>query len=458
MNLRYITMTESLKTIVWAVAVIGFGMPGAAQSAPPISWEGQARPIMELTPERSTGLDRLLVAYTTDGLTLVINEYEGMRGELYAYTSRGGGFAEKVEGVTYSGNQGRLAHPAGDTGYILEYGDTRFYFWLTDYSVHRLDMTGITFPAESECGMAQVTITGTGDAIHYYSINGRRLTLSREIQLEYNTMLWNEEAVNYVVTPSLMETENVGTVYVTPAPLCDTQFTAAGDRFLEYWGEQQQVSSDTYRTRSVEVHTSATQTGLPEEGSNQIASQTEGLGGSAPANISFTAWVTDAVIHKEWQFASDAQFEDITHRFNQQDIDYEFREEGTVYVRFVGSNDDGSCTAEGDVYTVQIGSSELKCPNAFTPGASEGINDIWKVSYRSLIKFSCSIFDRYGTQLYHFTDPQDGWNGKYKGKLVKPGVYFYVIEAEGADGKRYKEAGDINILRYNSNGSVQPAE
>ena len=40
-----------------------------------------------------------------------------------------------------------------------------------------------------------------------------------------------------------------------------------------------------------------------------------------------------------------------------------------------------------------------------------------------------------------------GWDGKYKGKYVKPGVYYYVIEAKGADGKEYKKKGDINILR-----------
>lgn len=176
------------------------------------------------------------------------------------------------------------------------------------------------------------------------------------------------------------------------------------------------------------------------------------LGGSAPADVSFKAYITDAVLHSEWQFATDAQFEDITHRFNQQDLDYTFTEEGTVYVRFVGSNFDGSCTAESDVYTVSIGASDLKIPNAFSPGASEGVNDIWKVSYKSLLEFKCWIFNRYGTQLFYFDNPEDGWDGKYNGKLVPPGVYFYVIEAKGSDGKQYKKGGDINILRYNPNG------
>lgn len=50
--------------------------------------------------------------------------------------------------------------------------------------------------------------------------------------------------------------------------------------------------------------------------------------------------------------------------------------------------------------------------------------------------------------MYHFKDPAGGWDGRYKGKLVAPGVYYYVIKAKGADGKNYKRSGDINILRF----------
>ena len=46
----------------------------------------------------------------------------------------------------------------------------------------------------------------------------------------------------------------------------------------------------------------------------------------------------------------------------------------------------------------------------------------------------------------HLTDPSQGWDGRYGGKLVKSGVFFYVIQAEGADGKKYKLSGDINVL------------
>lgn len=36
---------------------------------------------------------------------------------------------------------------------------------------------------------------------------------------------------------------------------------------------------------------------------------------------------------------------------------------------------------------------------------------------------------------------------KKGGKYVAPGVYFYVIEATGSDGKPIKRKGSINILR-----------
>ena len=68
------------------------------------------------------------------------------------------------------------------------------------------------------------------------------------------------------------------------------------------------------------------------------------------------------------------------------------------------------------------------------------------MSYRSLVSYSCHIFNRLGKQLFSSTDPAQGWDGKIGGKYVPAGVYYYVIEALGADGVRYKRSGDINII------------
>ncbi|MCH5327101.1 MAG: gliding motility-associated C-terminal domain-containing protein [Duncaniella sp.] len=130
------------------------------------------------------------------------------------------------------------------------------------------------------------------------------------------------------------------------------------------------------------------------------------------------------------------------------DFSYTFTEQGSVFVRFYCANADASCDAYGETYEISIGVSSLKCPNAFSPLNEDGVNDEWKVSYSSIVSFQCSIYNRYGREMISFTDPAAGWDGRYGGKLVPAGVYYYVIKARGADGKEYKLSGDINIVDY----------
>lgn len=216
---------------------------------------------------------------------------------------------------------------------------------------------------------------------------------------------------------------------------------------MAFWDEKVTRESNNYVTAAVDVRAKATQDS--ELSDNEKSSGVEGaLGGSAPVHITFEANVTDAVMHYEWQMATDPDFNDIQLRLNQQVVEQDFDEAGITYWRFIGSNGDGSCEAYSETFTVDIGVSELTCPNIFTPHNKDGANDVWKVSYRSIVDFHCWIFNRWGNKIIEFTDPSQGWDGTYNGKLVNPGVYYYVIQARGSDGKPYKLSGDINIIRY----------
>jgi len=419
-------------------------------------YEGKA-PIA-IVPSKDTGLNMLYVVNSTSGLTMTISCES--RPEIYRYSSLGGGYAEPISGYTYSDGIVTMENPEGDMGYIVELGEHRFYFWITDYSRHRFSISSISIPEEQDCVSCLLNVAGEASPIYYYGINGRSFELSREIELRYHTLEWNAESVSYdFVEKTVMLEDFTSTVSITPPPYCNTNFTISGDRFLKAWGEIQELESREFVTHAVDAETEVEQLNSPEsDKSNMISSSDDsGLGGSAPALIRFTAYTTDALIHDEWQIARDSEFEYIDNRFNEREVEYEFRDEGTFYIRFVGSNADGTCSVYSETYTVGIGASELICPNAFSPGTTEGVNDEWKVSYRSLVEFKCWIFDRYGNQMCHFEDPQLGWDGKYHGKLVKPGVYFYVIEATGADGKKYKKSGDINILNYKTTGYSQEA-
>lgn len=400
-------------------------------------------------PDRDSGLNEIFIVYGDEPVSVSYTSSSSATPKWYRYSNLGGGYAEEMADISIDGNVSSLSDAEKDMGYIIEDNDNRYYFWIVDYSRHPFALTAVSVSEESGCDQTVLNVEGSGDEIHYYGINGRRFTLDREIEVNYFNLEWSDEQSNFIQTRQTKLAESIShQIFITPPAYCNTAFTVAGDRFLKEWGIEQSLTSASYIPVAVDCQTKAEQTSDSEnENSNQIKGGTEGLGGSAPAEIDFSAFVTDAVIHTEWQMSRDPEFQNIDYRLSGQELDFTFRDEGTVYVRFVGSNSDGSCETYGETYTVNIGASELKCPNAFSPGASEGVNDEWKVSYRSIVEFECWIFDRYGTQMYHFSDPQGGWDGKYKGKLVSPGVYYYVIKAKGADGKNYKRSGDINIIR-----------
>lgn len=428
-------------------------------SAASLSFEGSARKVLEVTPDRNTGLDMIYVVYNVDGVSASFNTSGNGRAKWYKYSNLGGGYAIELDNILYSGNVSTLPQVEGDMGYIIEVGTDRYYFWVTDYKPKEMLLRSVSVSDESDCGMTVLKVEGSAPAIHYFTINGQQRTLSRDIDVVYYTLEADRQASAFiqVETSKVLEyIEPSGNIYISPAPLSNTRFTVSGDTFMKQWGSYTQARTDSYSTPAVDCFTFAEQAekNEPDEGSNQIGSGSDtGLGGSAPAEITFTAIASDAVIHNEWQFASDPEFEDLIYRFTTPEVTYTFREEGTTYVRYIGSNADGSCETFSETYEVNIGSSELKIPNAFSPGTSEGVNDIWKISYRSLVEFECHIFTIHGEEIFSFTDPSQGWDGKRGGKLVKPGVYYYVINALGADGKRYKKSGDINILGHSRKAS-----
>lgn len=418
-----------------------------------ITINGNRLPEMSLDASKDTGLDKIFVLYNLNGVSINFNaNSDNVR--WMQYGNLGGGFAEEISNLSVSGHTYTMESPQGNMGYIIYDGDSSYSFWLVDYSVYKFSIDGINIPSSQECDTAELDVICNAAPIHYYTINGHQQILDREINVEYNSLVWDDETVNYKqenLTKSLASISDK--ITLSPPPYCNTYFTISGDRFLRYWDMEDSFESGLYATNAVDCHTEAIQGDTDSyDASNRIDTDVDGLGGSAPCEISFNAYVTDAVIHNEWQMANDEDFEDITYRINDQNLTYTFTNEGTTYVRYVGSNSDGSCESYGDVYTVSIGTSELLIPNAFSPN-DDGVNDIWKVSYRSLVDFECWIFDRQGHQLYHYKDPSGGWDGKHNGKRVKSGVYYYVIQATGSDGKKYKKSGDINIIKYKGSSS-----
>lgn len=95
---------------------------------------------------------------------------------------------------------------------------------------------------------------------------------------------------------------------------------------------------------------------------------------------------------------------------------------------------------------------DLEIPNTFTPN-NDGVNDYFNVvlsGTNNLADFSGVIFNRWGAEVYKWTDWQtkeNGWNGEVSGSAAAEGTYFYIIRARAMDGEQFEYKGTVTLFR-----------
>ena len=201
------------------------------------------------------------------------------------------------------------------------------------------------------------------------------------------------------------------------------------------------------------INPTATYTSIDgeETESNEMSGQAPLFGKfkTNPSNVG------DYTATYEWRFTKEGETAPYLTRY-EEDTEYTFTKAGShsivVYATFTKGNDviqyGQEYWSEVTPLRVTISESKLEMPNAFSPNG-DGINDIYKAKdgYQSLVEFHAYIFNRWGQKLFEWTNPADGWDGKYNGKDVAQGVYFVLVKAKGADGKTYNIKRDVNLLR-----------
>lgn len=410
---------------------------------------GDNRAITYLEDYKATnGINAVIVVYGTAQKSIQFSAQNNNEITWYTY--------EDVITPIPSTQRGNISYiPLNNTecGYVVMHDNKPYYLYVIDYIKHPLTLSSVSVQEDNyACDVVTLDITGEGKEMNYYAFNNMLPhKVERDIIIRYNTLVWNEDLLQYEESVVEQTLKQFSPSYPVTAPLCNTIFTVEGDTFLTQWGMAQVVETADYTTTAVDAQARATQTYREDE--NEIDRQPTGLGGSAPAVIEFNAYYTDAVNHIEWQFAKDANFSNITHRYNDELLRYTFREEGTTYIRLVVSSFNEACLYECEPMVVNIGTSTLEIPNAFSPGTIDGKNDEWRVAFKSIVEFRCWIFNKQGVKMYYSENPGEGWDGKHGGRLASPGVYYYVIEARGADGVEYKRSGHINLMRSKRNSS-----
>ena len=169
-----------------------------------------------------------------------------------------------------------------------------------------------------------------------------------------------------------------------------------------------------------------------------------------------------------WEFTKEGESTPYLVRYDK-DVELDIRESGVtliqpriVYTSVGDSEVVWEFGAEDyEPFRVILAESSLEAPNAFSPNG-DGINDYYNVyNVKSIVSFSAAIYNRWGQQLYSWGIDQIGcedcgWDGTYKGKDVKPGVYYVVIDARGADGIKYEIRRDVNLLRGYTEETAAP--
>ncbi|NQY11696.1 MAG: gliding motility-associated C-terminal domain-containing protein, partial [Flavobacteriales bacterium] len=109
---------------------------------------------------------------------------------------------------------------------------------------------------------------------------------------------------------------------------------------------------------------------------------------------------------------------------------------------------DGYCPEVDTAYVVVEAGSFLSIPDVFTPNGDE-YNEKFMVTYLNICELTGRIFNRWGEKLSQWEGVETGWDGRtFAGEEVPDGVYFYIIDAIGCDGKEYFDnVGHVTIIR-----------
>lgn len=86
-------------------------------------------------------------------------------------------------------------------------------------------------------------------------------------------------------------------------------------------------------------------------------------------------------------------------------------------------------------------------PNAFTPYNNDGLNDTFIPVMMGIKWFNMKIFDRWGELIFETDNPEEGWDGTYKGAKPKQDVYVYVVDVINVFGKRESFTGHVTLIR-----------
>ena len=366
-------------------------------------------------------------------------------------------------------------YPDEGTYYIIIDGE-REYFTVLSYKAY-LQAATFEVAVTPKC---RETILDFSPALTYMTSAGATKALNRSVTVYYTDLGWGES--DWQDSLAVYSGTMINNRLHIPAFYQTTDFVVVFDSI---WHEELNLTPDTAYSSltapiAVKQHIVSTVTvrGSASERSNEVDRPTDAKvleSRSAPLEVSFEAHPSPAVRFFKWRILRGN--EEQTVRYDEI-VRYTFSNPGGYTVIGSVSNDvcpchtdDGDCDKDSTEIKVSIMESQLLVPNVFTPNG-DGMNDEFRVLYRSLREYHIWVYNRWGKLVYESTDPSKGWDGMIYGRQpAAEGAYYYVIRALGTDAAKdasyhsrqayekgklnsdetyigvYQLSGDINLLR-----------
>ncbi|MBL1233602.1 MAG: gliding motility-associated C-terminal domain-containing protein [Flavobacteriales bacterium] len=108
---------------------------------------------------------------------------------------------------------------------------------------------------------------------------------------------------------------------------------------------------------------------------------------------------------------------------------------------------DGLCWDTVTVMIEVFDESSILIPTIFTPNG-DGNNDFFRVDGVNLKHVEGEIYNRWGQKMFAWDNVNGMWDGKtLSGTDAAEGTYYFIIRAEGIDGKEYFQKGTLTLMR-----------
>jgi len=342
-------------------------------------------------------------------------------------------------------------------GYMVEISksglvDTAFFAWVF------INHMKVEIEVEVNCAFTQLSGIEGGNTFYYYDlIDHTRIELPNGLHIEWSA----EPEIEATLRP-------YESLFLSPPHYEDTEFSVVvRDSFNNVKEDQK---------HSLAIATKANFFAI--EGM-EVITDTVVKGKEAPYFVQFVDSAKNAYSF-EWKF-----YNDLEKKWNGKDtllgittlnppLLPEIHPDSIAYYK--PGNYDVTLIVTGPAYevddeitqcidsvmkvkyiNVDTSSINIPLPNVFTPN---GTNPVFKIKEgsgesafdtRSLKDFQIAIYNRWGKKVYEFADDAgnwDGWNGEIKGegRLVEPGVYYYVLTAKGWDGRPWEVKSFVHVF------------